>query len=194
MVSDNHIFEKVYARLDAELPSYLTYHNRHHTEYVVRMADFLALKEGCSLAERRLIAFAALFHDAGFLFGPEKHEEYGCEIARQELQRFGLSAKDNDQICGMIIATKIPQRPNNLLEKIVADADLFYLGTDLYTIFSDKLLQEIKHFNPALSDSDWQKIQVDFISAHHYHSNYAQSELEPVKRLHLRALHTTHER
>lgn len=191
---DLHIFERVYNRLDAELPSYLTYHNRHHTEYVVRMADLIALEEGCSLAERRLIALATLFHDAGFLFGPEKHEECSCEIARQELLRFGLSAKDTDQICGMIMATKIPQRPNNLLEKIVADADLFYLGTDLYAIFSDKLLQEMKHFNPALSDSDWQKIQVDFISAHHYHTNYAQNKLELVKRLHLRALHTTHER
>ena len=36
--------------------------------------------------------------------------------------------KDIEIICGIIMATKIPQRPKNYLEEIICDADLNYLG------------------------------------------------------------------
>ena len=49
-------------------------------------------------------------------------------MAKEELPKFGLSEKDIELICGMIMATKIPQNPKTKLEKIIADADLEYLG------------------------------------------------------------------
>ncbi len=174
--------------MDAEFPDYLTYHNRHHTEYVVRMADFLALKEGCSLADRRLIAFAALFHDAGFLIEPEKHEECSCAIATNDLEEEGLSPREIEKICGMIMATKIPQNPHNLSENIIADADLYYLGTDRYALYSNNLYSELKYFNPKLSNAEWVEIQKQFLTQHRYHTHFAYAYLEPVKLDHLKAL------
>ncbi len=82
----------------------------------------------------------------------------------------------------MIAATKIPQRPKNILEKIVADADLFYLGTPDYKQYSEKLYKELKHFDPSINDEKWLKIQVNFLSSHSYHTKYGKEVLAPVKR------------
>lgn len=191
MISDLQIFENVYARLETGLPEYYTYHNRHHTEFIVKVSRILARKAGLDDDASRLVSYGALYHDTGFLLGLENHEEKGCYIARQDLQAFGLSENHIDQICGMIMATRIPQRPTTLLEKIVADADLYYLGTSRYEVFSTRLYQEMKHFKPSLSDAEWLKIQINFLTAHSYHTPYAQSKLAPVKRQHLEQLQST---
>jgi len=44
----------------------------------------------------------------------------------------------------MIMATKIPQSPKNLLEQIICDADLDYLGRERYEENSLLLLQELR--------------------------------------------------
>lgn len=189
MISDKELFEKMYAKLDAGLPEYLTYHNRQHTEYVVEMADYIAVKEDCDAHSRRLISIAALFHDSGFLIGPENQEENGCVIARDELSKEGLSDKEIDQICGMIMSTKIPQKPVSHEDKIVADADLYYLGTNRYDFLSQKLLEELQYFEPFSDERKWIKIQIDFLEAHHYHTDFARENLAPVKSLNLKRLH-----
>lgn len=181
MVLSNNIFEKVYRKLQTQLPSYLLYHHAGHTRYVVEKAIFLAQKEQVKKNEQDLIAIAALYHDTGFLIQRENHERLGCEIARKELKPLDISPTDVQRICRMIMATKIPQQPETLSEKIVADADLFYLGTGNYNRFSQGLYEELKHFNPELDEKAWLKEQQKFLRSHKYHSSYGRKFLEPVK-------------
>lgn len=188
MDKNNEIFEHVYSRLEKELPSHLTYHNLAHTQFVVRQSVFLAETENLKETEINLIKIAALYHDTGFLRGPQNHEEKSCDLVQLELPQYDFSTEEIKAICGMIMATKIPQQPHTISEKIVADADLFYLGTDRFEIFSNKLFQEMKYLNPKMNQSEWLEIQQKFISSHSYHTNYGIKVLEPVKRSHLKAL------
>ncbi len=181
------IYKKIIGKLEHELPEELAYHNAHHTKYVVEKAKLLAGYENITGKELELIKIAALYHDTGFLIDHKEHENLGCQIAFRDLQRV-LTADELENVCGMITATKIPQKPRNIQEKIVADADLFYLGTTNYRQFSKKLYMELKHFDPSINDEKWLQIQTKFLSSHSYHTNYARETLQPGKEKNLNAL------
>mgnify|MGYP006205571307 CR=1 FL=1 len=110
---------------------------------IPKQADAIANREGILDAnDFLLIKLAALYHDTGFLEVYKGHEEVSCVKATRELTAVGLGDAAIQRICGMIMATKIPQQPHNLLEQILADADLDYLGrTDFFPI-SNKLRTE----------------------------------------------------
>lgn len=187
-MENNQVFDNLYKRLKNELPYYLYYHCPEHTLSVMERAEFLAKKENLSNAEIYIIKVAALYHDAGFLIGRDDHETKSCNLASKELPEYNFSKKEIKTICGMINATRIPQKTHNNYENIVADADLFYLGTVEYDFYSEKLYLELKHFNPEITDKEWVKIQLDFLKAHHFHTDYALKFLAPVKDKHFKNL------
>lgn len=182
------IYKKVMSRLEKSLPSWLHYHSPGHTRYVLEKAIFLAEKEGVSGHDLLLLKIAALYHDLGFLVGPKDHERTACRLASEELQAYNLSKEDIDKICGMIMATRIPQKPNTQLEKILADADLEYLGTDKFEEYGGDLFRERQHLDPRLDLENWNKVQVAFLSQHHYHTQFCKIHREPVKQENLRNL------
>src|SRR5438477_3878064 len=118
----------VFAKLTADLLPDLTYHGIHHTKDVLTAVIMLAKAEQMSPSDTLLIKTAALYHDIGFTKQYKNHEEAGCEIARKSLPMFGYDPVQTEKICAMIMATKIPQTPQNILEQILCDADLDYLG------------------------------------------------------------------
>lgn len=179
------IYLDVISRLSAELPPHLTYHSVAHTKYVVKKAVYIAEKENLPANQLYLLKIAALYHDIGFMFGPENHEEKGCELVWTELPRRGLSEEQIMQVCEMIRATKIPQQPTSHAAEILADADLEYLSTSLFGEISEYLFQELRHFNPALTRKKWNDIQVNFIGNHSYHTEFCKryKEFRKVKNL-----------
>jgi uncharacterized protein len=182
------IYKKVMSRLENDLPPWLTYHSPAHTLYVLEKAEFLAEKEGVKGRELFLIKVAALYHDLGFVRDREDHENTGCEMAAMELPEYDLTPVEIIKICNMIAATKIPQNPKTNSEKILADADLEYMGTDQYHEISEKLYQEMLHSRPDLSREEWNEIQVNFLSNHSYHTNYCRKHCEAIKADHLKKL------
>ena len=175
-------------KLERELPPYLSYHNAAHTREVVANVQHLVRSEGVSEDEAQMLMAAALFHDAGFLKGYDDHETLSCEVAREYLPGFGYSPQQVENICRIIMATKMPQRPTNLAEEILCDADLFYLGTEKYHEGSDRLLMEMKAVNKLKHGTDWHKLQVDFLKKHHYFTLTAVKEQEKKKKEHIQHL------
>lgn len=116
---------------------------------------------------------AALFHDSGFLVQSKGHEKISCDFARQYLPEFGYSEEQINKICGMIMATKIPQSPTNKLEEILAEADLDYLGRDDFFIIGNKLFNELSFYGIINSEEEWNKIQERFLENHHYFTDTA---------------------
>jgi uncharacterized protein len=182
------IYTKVISELEQGLPNSFVYHNANHTKYVLDKAEKLAHGEEVAGMDLELIKFGALYHDVGFLVDRADHESHGCQIAIKDLGKVFLSTVEVEKICGMIKATKLPQRPQNKLECIIADADLFYLGTAEYVETSQKLFLELKHFDPSIGNEEWLKIQIDFLSSHSFHTKYGKEVLEPIKQKNLEAL------
>jgi uncharacterized protein len=185
-------FEEIYTEvtkyLDSKLPKHLTYHSTEHTKYVVKLAEYIAIKENLSEYDIYLIKVAALYHDMGFIISPKDHEAKSCMIAREELPKYNFNKEEIEKICGMIMATKIPQNPKNKQEEVLADADLEYLGTSKFNEISQKLFEELKHFNKDITEEKWNEIQINFIGNHKYHTRFCKHYKEFRKQKNLKNL------
>lgn len=176
-------------KLRTELSDKLRYHGVHHTLDVLRMAGEIAGHEGVGRRETVLLKTAALFHDCGFVKNEHKgHEMAGCQIAQETLPGFGYSEDDIAAICGMIMATRIPQSPSNLLESILCDADLDYLGRDDFKKIGQTLFEEFTEYSILQDEQSWNRLQVSFLSSHQYHTETNKALREPVKRRYLEEL------
>jgi len=165
----NYILNK----LTNELPENLKYHCAGHTKDVLAAAKYLAAAENFDDYETRLLLTAACYHDSGFLECTIGHELVSCEIAKKALPSFSYTANEILRICGIIMATQIPQQPKDSLEEILSDADLDYLGRDDFSTLGNKLFLELLNLKKVTSRSEWNKTQIGFMESHHYFTNTA---------------------
>ena len=180
--------QEVFAALQENLSAVLTYHSVQHTRDVLFAATTIANKEQVSKYDAQKIRLAALFHDTGFMVTYDEHEEASCKYARKVLAQYKASTENINHICEMIMATKIPQTPLDHCSEILADADLEYLGTEDFGRISSLLFDELKNRNSSLNLTDWNQIQIKFLTQHKYFTQYCQSTKSPVKNAHLQAL------
>lgn len=101
----------------------LTYHSPEHTLDVLEQCERIAADEG--LADPRrvfLLKVAALYHDIGFLNRYADHEEESCRIFLADAVRHSFSEEEKNDVLHMIMATRLPQEPTTLAERIICDA------------------------------------------------------------------------
>lgn len=182
------IKQPILTRLEKELDPRLGYHNIAHTLDVLEQAQKIARSE--KLTDEHdllLLKTAAVFHDSGFLIVYKNHEEKSCELATKHLNGI-FDADDLKKIHGMIMATKIPQTPHNLLEQIICDADLDYLGRNDFEPISKNLYQEFLTFKIIPEDCVWDHLQIRFFETHRYFTKTAIEKRNKVKLKHLATL------
>ncbi len=160
-------------KLKKELTKNLTYHSLGHIKDVYKAAENLSHLEGLTDEDKLLLLTAVLFHDSGFLISQKEHERLSCELAQKYLPDFDYTPAEIERICGMIMATQIPQSPKNLLEKIICDADLDYLGRDDFFTIGDKLFDELVMYGIIDNENEWNKLQVRFLEKHRYFTSSA---------------------
>ncbi len=177
--------EFILSKLKNDLKPELYYHCLTHTLDVYESAKKLAAMENVSGNDLILLETAALFHDTGFLTGYADHEEQSVQLARKILPGFGYSTGDIEMICRMILATRLPQQPVTILEKILCDADLDYLGRDDFFMIANKLLCEWNENGIPISLKKWYNIQVNFLESNHYFTKSAISLRKEKKRKNL---------
>lgn len=160
----------VFARLAHDLSPHLTYHSYQHTcNDVLPAAARLGRASAIGEEDFLLLTTAALFHDTGFLSTYYDHEEQSIVIASTVLPDLGYSASQIEQISGLIAATKMPQRPNGLLQELLCDADLDLLGREDFMHLNQMLLQELRHYSKRpISDETWLRDQTQFLETHHF--------------------------
>jgi class 3 adenylate cyclase len=183
LIQFTDIQEIILDKLEKELPDYLFYHNVKHTVDVVTEVELIGWAEGCSDEEILILKTAGLFHDVGHTVAYDNHEYHGTIIAREMLPKYNYSPEQIEKICSIIMSTKLPPKPTNLLEEIICDSDLDYLGRSDFIPVSNTLFEELKAQNKMGSLNDWNKIQVKFISVHQYFTNTARSLREVNKQL-----------
>jgi class 3 adenylate cyclase len=181
LIQFTDIQEIILDKLEKELPDYLYYHNVKHTVDVVTEVELIGWGEGCTDEEILLLKTAGLFHDAGHTIAYDNHEFYGTQLAKEMLPKYNYTPEHIEQICSIIMSTKLPPRPTNLLENIICDSDLDYLGRSDFIPVSNTLYEELKAQNKMGSLNDWNKIQVKFISGHQYFTETARSLREVNK-------------
>jgi hypothetical protein len=177
--------------LETNLPSSLYYHNLKHTVDVVTEVELIGWAENIPDEEILLLKTAALFHDTGHIISYDNHEFQSTEIAKKILPKFNYSQEQIEQICKLIMVTKMPPAPTNLLEEIMCDSDLDYLGRVDFIPVSNMLYEELKVRDKVGTFNDWNKMQLSFISNHQYFTNTArklrevnkQNQIERIRNL-----------
>jgi len=177
--------EFVLNKLKKELRPDLFYHCYNHTIDVYESTLKLAKLEKIEGNNLVLLKTAALYHDTGFLIGYKDHEEQSVVYIREFLPKFGYSKKEIDIIAKMIQATKLPQNPKTITEKILCDADLDYLGRDDFFMIANKLLCEWNINGIPTSLRKWYYIQIDFLSNNDYFTKSAKSLRKEKKKKNL---------
>jgi predicted metal-dependent HD superfamily phosphohydrolase len=169
----------------------LLYHNRTHTESVVKAATRIANHYQLNDRDFFIVIAAAWFHDMGYYEDLHNHEEKGAAMAENFLKKESADEVVIHEIKQCILATKLPQNPVGLLQQIVCDADLFHLGTDEFSERNKLLRKEIEIlYHKKISKDDWRKKTIELLETHHYHTDYCrlllgekeQENLEKLKR------------
>ncbi|MBK8846367.1 MAG: HD domain-containing protein [Bacteroidetes bacterium] len=162
--------------LSNQLDVHFSYHSLEHSLDVFDASLRLCKMEKINNPRLELlIATAALYHDTGFTIGGYKdHEEAGCAVARKHLPELGYTNEDLDEISKLILATKLPQNPQTIQERIICDADLDYLGREDYYPISSQLKDEFSHFGIIKTESDWLRVQITFFKSHTFFTNSAK--------------------
>ena len=200
-ITPNHLFnvrkqslnysliqEEILAQMQRDLPKNLYYHNlKHTTDAIYRVTD-IGTKENVSEEDILLLRCAALFHDSGFMVSYDNNEPIGAKLAHQTLARYKFSREQIEIIKGIILATRVPQDPHNLLEQIMCDADLDYLGRPDFIPISQNLFRELFERNKIDSIEQWNKMQYNFIMKHHYFTETAKHGGDPGKQQVLKEL------
>jgi class 3 adenylate cyclase len=188
LIQFTDIQEIILDKLEMDLPGHLFYHNVKHTVDVVTEVELIGWAEGCSDEEILLLKTAALFHDAGHITAYDNHEYYSTQIAREILPAYNYTSDQIERICSIIMATRLPPKPTNLLENIICDSDLDYLGRSDFIPVSNTLYEELSAQNKIGSLNDWNKIQVKFISGHQYFTKTARRLREVNKQLQIQRI------
>ena len=184
----NAVYGHVMEKLKGLSPQF-TYHCLDHTLDVLEQSQRIARDENIKDEENIfLLQLASLYHDTGFLFVYAGHEVKGCEMACNELPDFGVTDRQLEKICGMIMATRIPQSPKNKLEEIICDADLDYLGRDDFEIISNNLYKEFLVYGFVKNYDDWMQKQIGFFGVHQYFTRSSQRLRHPEKMKHFAQL------
>ena len=165
------------------------YHNIQHTLDVVTGAQELGDAYRLNEKEIELLLIAAWFHDVGYDKGPIDHEDRSANYAQAYLSKQDFPEEDIVIITSCIMATKMPQAPKTILEKILCDADMSHLGKKIYWDRCGRIRQEITLTrNTNMSEQEWVDFELDFISKHHYHTPAAKELYDKRKHKHIRQL------
>lgn len=178
----------ILSKLRHGLPKERTYHNFNHTLDVYRSAVAIAVQEDIEGLDLDLLRTAALYHDAGFLIGPHEHEMASCALAREGLPQFGYTEEMIERVCSMVMATKLPQKPSDLLGEILCDADLDYLGRSDFFRIGTTLFWEFLYDGVVKNEREWNELQVRFLGSHTYFTSTSRAEREPIKQQHLQRI------
>lgn len=183
LIQFHDLQELILDMLEKELPGNLFYHNLKHTVDVVTEVELIGWAEGVSDEDLLILKTAALFHDAGHTISYDNHEFHGCQIAKQILPRFNYTVQQIEHVCRLIMSTKLPPKPSNLLEEIMCDSDLDYLGRIDFIPVSNTLYEELKVRDKIGTLNDWNKMQLSFISNHQYFTHTARKLREVNKQI-----------
>jgi hypothetical protein len=166
----------------------LFYHNLAHT---VRLLDAVdKINTHYKLDDKNYFIVCA----SGWLYDLEIIDSGSGEIKSAELTEGVLKSLEinKDEIEGIkncISATKIPQQPITLNEKIICDALSFYIGSVHFPEYSKLMRRETEAFtNEKIKGSSWRFRTISLLEKHQFHTEFCQALLNKNKEENLQVL------
>jgi predicted metal-dependent HD superfamily phosphohydrolase len=173
LISDAEIY--VLNFLNKNLAKNYVYHNISHTQRVVENTKEICENITITQQEKEDVILASWFHDTGFIKGAINHEVESVGIAKNWLESQNVDAKRIEDICAIIMATKMGSKPNGKLEEIISDADCAHLASKKFLDYTALLRKEWELTGlKKVSDFDWIKENIEFFTlTQKFHTDYA---------------------
>ena len=121
------------------------FHKQEFINRVAFQAELLGRSEELSDEEMLILHAAAVVLFAGLSETYEKLENKSVEIAREILPEHGFNERQIERICNMVLSTRPPFEPQNILEKILIDARHEFIGRSDYLTQIRLLYLEMKN-------------------------------------------------
>lgn len=171
-------------------PTENVYHSLNHVVDVVTAVQKISRYSQLSQSDVNLVTAAAWFHDIGHIEIWEGHEELSANYAKEYFQLSKVSEQEIKIITDCIKVTGLPHYPKNLLEEIICDADVSYIGSEYFFEKSNLLrLELVSRKSKIYGEPEWIQKNIDFVINSHFFTNYGKEIFEPVKRNNLELLY-----
>lgn len=173
-----------------KLSSVYFYHNFIHTAYTVNKAEEIMKNTPVSEEDQEKVLVALWFHDTGYIECALNHEERSVEVMKDFLHQENYPENYIADVEKLILATKIHYEPQNLLEKIVKDADFSHFAGHDYSDISDALRKEWELTNVrCFSNEEWNAGNLDMLkNKHTFYTDYAKENWEPLKKKNIKKI------
>jgi uncharacterized protein len=168
--------------LSTKLSQNMHFHDLLHTQYVVNAVTEIGFR--CKITDREMaiVQTAAWFHDTGYCYEYMGHEDNSIRIVSIFLMQENADATFTDEVLGCINATKMPQSPQNLLQQILCDADMFHLADDDYQSYAEQLRNEWELIlNQRYTDEQWRQTNLEMLVGHKYFTAFGRTFLQEYK-------------
>lgn len=176
------LFKDIKQKLRNELPAGIYYHNEKHALNIMNATEFLGFGEEIYNEDILILKTAALLHDIGFLSQYHNNEKVGAEFAKSILPNYNFSEDQIELIASLIVATEPNREPKTLLEEIMKDADLDYLGRNDFREISHKLMNEYIENQVVKTPIEFHEAQVKFLLSHKFYTDTAKSSRKEKKK------------
>ena len=160
------------------------YHNFTHTAEVAKVAEEIAIAVGIDEKDIEVLKIAAWFHDIGHIKTCEGHEEIGIEMAVTFLKANNYPPEGINKVIALINVTRMPRKPQNILEEIICDADLHHLGTNKFDVKADLYKKELESLDCyKIPEQEWNEKNLKFFEQHKFFTNYAKDKFQTQKNI-----------
>jgi len=158
------------------------FHDYNHTKETVEAGKEIATAMQVSADELETVLISCWFHDLGLFHSRENHEIKSAEMAEEFLKKHAVNKEKIKAVKACILATKNPQKPVTLLEKIICDADMSHLEKGNYFKKNALLRQEFElSRRKSYSEVEWWTLNKDFFQEHNYFTTYALKQYNVQK-------------
>jgi class 3 adenylate cyclase len=168
------IEEKVFDEILTSLPESIHFHTLEHARKVYNQSFMLSRAEEIEQEERLLVRTAALMLFTGLTQSYNYFENRSMIIARELLPRYTYSESQIDQICNLILSTKIPFQPTNKLEKIMIDARMEFLGRSDYHDLIKQFYKELREAGIKISGQQFKNQQLELLHDFEFYTTAAR--------------------
>ena len=168
----------------------LFFHNLVHTVRMIDMVD--KMKSHYHLDERNyfIVYTAAWLLDLEIIHaGAGSISIKETAFSEEFLKNAGVEPDMMEEIKKCLMATRMPQNPETLNEKILCDAQNFYLGSPNFPAYYKLKRRETEAFTQVkIKGAEWRAKTISSLQNHQYQTEYCQSALNKTKEENLQNL------
>lgn len=165
----------------------LLFHTYLEAKEVVCIAEKISRHYKLDERSSFIVCATAWFYKAGYLTGIlEAYETKSAELAERFLKSNGAPEADIDEVKKCISTVRKPGSADTLPEKIIRDANTFWLGTDGFKEGQKLLKKELEGLRSTkIGGHEWRAETIKMLEEHTYLTDYCTSLLKRAKEEHL---------